>query len=561
MSVVTYGVETLRMCKITDFSSEAVFSEDNIDYLYTRHRVTVEAIASLDLESAGITLGVLEARIRRNLQVNRQPLTVYIGERPASGAADQGLADNADLLSDPTLVVGAPDLNAGPYCEHVGFFKHMGTRCALFNATFVAHDHFCGTGPSILSNRWKTDISIDQNKMTRLTLTGRLHANPRFNINADALREVVWRPIPAGFQPESASFTEDSTGLILDYTIVYAEKYQLPPYPFTTLEIDYNDTTTIGAITESELSISAESPKNISKATMLARFGQIVLSQFTSLGNQQGGDVLIAANVGGSMTSNRLHATLRIRRNDVRNAPAQGQFLPLDPKVFGRPIPGSPAFITDYLDRGTAMQRAVAAAWKYACDNGRSPPAGQQANATTPTADNDVIPTFQQTEPPSALNGVSDSNRSEPYKFYSGRIDYETKSGVFTMPLAQSVAGQSGSEKTAVHVRLHQPYSVKHIRHNAERHGNYPEMPKPDTALQGAALNRYSVEAAAPELGADLINYVYGASGEQVVSFDRELNGSEEPLTGGISPAFTMEVADSAIPTSNFRDDLVEEPA
>jgi hypothetical protein len=330
MSVVKYGAEALKMCKVNSWDMKAVFSEDGIDYLYHEHRVNVTAMIAADLE-ANEPLDTIIARIRQNLGCPRQPFALYLGNDATNdlvppdhgtrndppytrwghdgeqhgrsdsdqwdGVIDTGIntddpitgsesfkihsiAEGKEIQSRSVLVVDAPDIAGGPKAEVVSITELEGTRFAYLNCNFIANQSHCATPPAVLSNRWEVRHGLTQNRMTVMTFTGICIVNPARVVNADRAREIVIPPLPAGFLPVRADFNLSSDGRTLRYTIVYEEKYQLPPGPFIQIEASVGNSTSTGGVTQSEIRISGEAPKTVSKALMLQRMSQILLSRF-----------------------------------------------------------------------------------------------------------------------------------------------------------------------------------------------------------------------------------------------------------------------------------------
>jgi hypothetical protein len=606
VSVLVYGNETFKMCRIEAYETRNVFDESGIDYLYTEHRVSITAMVSADL-NPGMKLEDIIARIRQNLKCSRQTLDVFVGEDnsdtltpPDHGSSsseppephwghdgkrhgadqtqwdgvdddgvdeDQGdtkpkaLDAGVDRTGGKFLQISAPDIKGGPYCESATFSRISGHRTAIVTATFVAHQHLCGSPPIVLSNRWTTSASIDQNQYARITVNGRIVINPKLDPGgADKYRHLTLFLLRQNFIVESADFRLSQDGLTLDYTIVHKELYRQYPPDIMSLDAEYGENTEVGAITYADMTVTATAKRDIPKAVVLGRVAQIILSRL-DLAVPQGGafdpkekDQLLNASMRESLTENRITMYVRVRKPQTKN---QQLVMPLDPRTVGKELPVTKN-VADFKVRGTAAYDLIMADWKDCCTN---------ADFTNPlftSNSNSEFPMEQFTFSTGTLpepqpDKVSPENRQDPYKSYGHISEYEKITGVVTLPLGQSI-GSGDSERTALHVRLHQPYTKKHVRYSAERHNDWPGVPKAASPDNGGQITNSKIETEPPKLAADLNGFVYALSGQHEIIYDHVLDETQDEVVGGVNPMYTMEVADSYLPSGAFRDDLTEDP-
>jgi hypothetical protein len=608
MSVVQYGDETLKMCSIRSWDMKPIFSDDGIDYLYHCHTIDITAMLAADLE-ANEQIDTVIRRVRSNLGCPRQPLTVYLGtddtdakkppehgnddndppdnrwghdgERMADnpdqwkGVIDSGIneddsiADNGamnvhslkagmEIKSRPMLTVNAPDIAGGPKVEDVSVTEIEGTRFAYLNCRIVAHQSHCESPPGILSNRWEVRHGLTQNRMTVLTITGTCVINPAVHATADSVRDTLIPPLPLGFMPIRADFALSSDGLRSNYTIVYEEKYQLFPVPFTSLEAKVSNSTGNGAVTQSEILLNGEAPKNVSKELMLERMCQIIMSRFDI---RKEGDILVGANTEEYLFENRLSIIVRVLRKVVKVAPAAGQPIAIDP-TFNDPVPGVKAFVDDMPSRGTAFQKAIAAVWKQCCTNAEATNAYFQSPGSIVPHEGGSL-TFSKGElPPAEPNEISEQQIAQPYESFEQLIEYENVSGLHVLPLGQQMDGESSSGKprTTVTVRLHQPYTIKKVRSRGVRYNEWPQIPSPETGKDSETTTGSKIETEAPELQADLQTYKFAISGNHTIVMDHEKDYTTERVVGGANPMYKVPVADTTVPTASFRDDLADDP-
>lgn len=594
--IVQYGSEVLKACKLNSWDQELVFSEDGVDYQFTRHVIRVTGMLATDLDPA-TPLKDQIYRLRNTLSCPRLPLTLWLGDdtsdeaRPpdhgatghesgdegenGNGVDDSGV-DKLDpdystqggnwtvsalkagetILNNKMLEVPAPDVNAGPRVEGLAIHDIRGTRFAFVSCTFIAHLHACPLVPAILSNRWEVTTSIDEDELTRMTWSGVARVSPYVFTTADECRETLFPPLPAHFKPETREFRLSSDGLTLRYTITYREHYRLPSTPFAKLDVDYVESTDRGAITEAEIRIAGSASKSVSKAAMLQRASQIMLSLANLDPKAQNKDLLLSATIHSSLTKNQIALNVRVQKSNVAN----GVGVPIDNAIFGRPLLGSPDRMPDVGTRGTAMQKALAAAWKQCCASAGGP-ASLKLNGTPIQAADDTPQAFKFEDlPPPSPSQVSPGHQARLYRKAEQNVAYKTVSGLVVMPVAQQYEDASGNVHTAEVVRLHQPYTRKVIRYQAERYGQHPEIPTPNPSTPGAYVKSTMVEAEAPKLAADLEGYWYSANARHEIILDRHLDATQGDLVGGVNPMYQLPVEESYIPNSAFRDDLADDP-
>lgn len=117
MSVCKYNNVYLSLTKINSLAQEDVYSDDGIDYLYTKFDLDVNAVVNMDAKPAmsnaavdtAETLSVYIRRLRQQLLMPRQLLEVKLG-------ADSAIYNQATIGAlQNLLIVTAPDAKGGPF--------------------------------------------------------------------------------------------------------------------------------------------------------------------------------------------------------------------------------------------------------------------------------------------------------------------------------------------------------------------------------------------------------------------------------------------------------------
>jgi hypothetical protein len=108
------------------------------------------------------------------------------------------------------------------------------------------------------------------------------------------------------------------------------------------------------------------------------------------------------------------------------------------------------------------------------------------------------------------LPSVAKEHVVAPYEKAEATASYSHTSGYIVLPVAYMESGSSGSgsgaKETSVAIRLHQPITVKSVKHTGSRHGLLPEVfePKPGQYVRDdkSVVLDVARSISAPEFGA-----------------------------------------------------------
>lgn len=560
MSTLQYGTETIRMGRVLSFGVSAEMSEDGIDYICTRYDVEFQGVISLDLPGGGSTTAIAKA-LSASMTQPRKPIRLYVGGE-----------------SQPLLDIAAPDIYGGPVCNHIQFSEFAGTRTAICTASYTARVHDCSDIPRVLTNRWSMTHELDQQYYTKRILQGEMRINPYWKLNADQEREYAFRGVPKGSQMISGSFRQSPDGLRLAYTIIYQEKYQLPPGVATDIQVEYNENSEGGGITYAEMLVDVAGPKTASKAQLLQIANEIIISRFNfrapppaaAAANLER-DTLVGGSIREVMHENRVSVMCRVLKGQTTAIAAGG--MRLDNRIFGRAIPNAPqgkaAGIPIYGNEGI---RAVAAPWKMnVC--GAIPPAlfenaWDLRKFAEDFANTPIEYAVGELPAPSDTN-ISPGQIKAPYRVADIRTKHKKKTGIVPVPQAQKIpkeqaGGGGGSsneprDRTGAMIRLRQPMTYRWIRYNLERVGEKPDLPKV-TVRAGLTLIKHNFECHAPRLAADGFTPIYTARGSILVAAHGDIDIESEDIEVGIDPTTKFSWNEGVINPPQFVPGMVEKP-
>lgn len=406
----------------------------------------------------------------------------------------------------------------------------------------------------VISNRWSVKEDIGPNFYITRTISGRMKLTTA-NVPAHAYKAMVVPGRERGFKREEMSFTVDATGLNCDYTIVDRQVHTAAPTPAVAMSVTHTESTNDGVTFFSELSVRLTGGPDTPKPLLFLRMFQIADAKINlseKIGQSQDDNLVenftLIDHIG---EENIVEGTFRFRnfgdaaeiltklKTDTLGQPLE---LPAianaenpeetiegseyDPQVSRFPAlygynphdgvraPAVAFILSCYLQVPTDDRHAIA---QFDVTTGEE--GDDQSKAEIPS-----YTTVQTVEslPEEDRTEFSDSHRSHIYLFAKMESTYANDSLRVQMPIAGSTGG--GSADTSAVVTLARGLSQREIVIDAERVGEWPELPTPlETYLDGpirATLLRAKITPVGPCKGPDgrklvfriMASYVYALS-------------------------------------------------
>lgn len=285
MQISYDGIE-FKMLKMEEWTREAVFSEDGVDYLYDYHKIQCQCVLNegytdkLDfppvvnepdkieqqslsagsatrwngLKTAG---GYLQAsqpvvpgdkpplvqrstgapatlvELFKRLAVPRRQLVIWMDSDPNLALVEPQFRDN--ILFSP-LPGKKEDAQHGPSCSVMGMMGSIGNVTIPLRLMFETHIPTCNdpNAPIMLSNRWSISTTYDPDTYAAIHI---INGEARFRadllhqnqLSADTFRNQFLHPIPLGFKREQPMVTLSSDGTSIQYQLI--DKQQVLNFP------------------------------------------------------------------------------------------------------------------------------------------------------------------------------------------------------------------------------------------------------------------------------------------------------------------------------------------
>ncbi len=588
MSDVIYAGVKMPLVKINNFSQESIYSEDGLDYLYTKFSMDLQCLLTIDslkinsgVLPGGLDINQLIVEVRRLILQPRRKFRFSLGH-------------NASEIVE----VSGPDPAGGPFPKSFDILEIHGANAAIANFRIEAHaTDGCGDDDDILSNRFTVTNVYDQDLYATRTVTGKLVLRGKKDVNPDDFRNVVMPELPHEFRRKSMSFAVSSSGLELGYTIVDQEFFN----------IDRVSTTSSGTYTESveklgtklyvNVEVALSAPKNpakkFSKKLLISRAAEIIESRITSQ------DVVLSHQYTEDMFSNAITLSLRAWR--VPQGIGRFKFFLLG-ETLAKDLPDPSRDITRNLSdekvlvdgvqipfnddsfpathsadlsiRNKKIIKLAIAAWKEPCTE-RDLRDVQYVPFDEDLPETDLInPETLEIEVIELKEVVVPEYHSrfisEPlYTDASIEIDYSTTTRTLQLPIAEFIPRaldnpESKSPGLAfddnVFVELSRPTMTKTITWTFERSNILPDIPEPisdyvvpetGNQIRGKLLSK-TISPVSPELLADGKTRIFRISGTYVYGFNRVLQEKEKALDIGRTPWDPNSVTENVISPDRF---------
>ncbi len=233
--IVKYNGITLRVTRLLELSADPIL--DGPTYLYTRHKIAVEAVFSpgateyasglslytptpiLSIDGSQVGIETMKATVKHALSQPQRTLEIW------NGAV-------LYLISPPRVTDALSgdlhflicDANNGPIPIRVDVTEQRGQTTLLVRFVVQTDLNQCGQLPGMLSHRWKTQDVVDMDFWTIRRIEGRATFAPGVLAavgaqSADYFRSQINHPISDHFQRLNVTVELSQDNTQLAYTI------------------------------------------------------------------------------------------------------------------------------------------------------------------------------------------------------------------------------------------------------------------------------------------------------------------------------------------------------
>lgn len=534
---LTYNNVVLEMVKTNEISFEAIYTQDNQDYLYTRCYFDVQATVNPEAMAYVVAAGTLTAT------PGTLPTTTVKAIRHFLTQPGMILAVT-DFSGQTMLQVPADgqdtDVKGGPYPRVLQVISVNGSKTFLVRFTVEAFIVECPPGtdaPALISNRWSDQHVINQYHMCTRTAAGKAVFRQDFLKSSgqtpDDFRNVLFPDIAPGFQRTNVTVMEASDGNSLAWQVVDEEKmYDLGETDARTgssgiVRIDGDQgvrSITMGeglpcGETMNELHLRAYGNKYSNQWTMIQRLFSLTLTiipKLAILGQAVIQNVGIRRSLGSD--DKWVELTIQVRQLTVKEAQVGGLDLAtmeFDVGAIFTPQGGvNPNLPNDTGSRGSSIAQLVVSGLLEAC--GTPPEAGPPGTGETgsppppqgpPPAVN-VIPV--ETLPPFTTN-YADPPGGAPITMYTMNMNWIVDTGLIQCPVAGGgpTGTGSGPPPTSAVFRLRQPTSQLIVEGECESLYSPPMLPTMDPNDTNVLLLEGHVVPSSPVVVNDGVTAAY----------------------------------------------------
>lgn len=283
MSLLSYNGIYFPYGATTDFVQEALRDDlSDTDWYCTKFDISTQAVVNinyLQLLAPDLVNLPREGRgpadimdvIRTRLIQHRRSLAFTFNDRNLIPSVQNGLPGTVDAQNGPKP----------QYCK----IDQLTDTSFLITYRIIAHywenpnpssgsfDPTNAPGNVALYNRWSETMDINKMGYTKRTRNGKMmiRSDNVQGFIADQVRaQMCIVGVPRGFLRESASYTVTPDGLAIQYQVVDAEQFKMPPAPAFEARGEYIESTPLGgALRFGEVRIHLKADKVTSQATLV----------------------------------------------------------------------------------------------------------------------------------------------------------------------------------------------------------------------------------------------------------------------------------------------------
>lgn len=596
-----YGGIQLQVVKTNEIAFEAVYTQDQIDYLYTRVIIDIQAIvnpgATSYTQQGGIptsTPGTLPTTtveaIRHVLSQPRRQLVI------------------GDYLNQKMLAIPGDydcDVKGGPFPKVHRIVEVQGSRTFLVRWSCEANIIECPAGtdaPVLISNRWSDQHTINEYHLTTRTATGRtvfrrdyLEAAGKF---PDDYRSAILPPVNSDFQRTRVNIMVPPTGNELVWQVTDEERiYNLGE---TDGRQDNQGKVGSGIIriegtqgiqsipsgpngpvmpnTILVVELRALGSRYSDQWTMLQRILGLVATLVPKLGTDQGywiTNARVQRSLG--MTEKTVDVVFHI----LQQPPAILKAGNIDYSAFEPPLSdiakifaqndGNPNLPNDSGSRGSAIVAAMVQLLTVPCLD--SPPAESIAGgpldvpppSVGPAPKVIITPVDELPDVPSRYTRpINPEGGSSPYSHYQLNMNWEIDNGIIQCPIStiQSSSGPppAGTPTSAL-FRVAQPMAQLIVEGVAETLNGAPALPKMNPNDPNLKLIASRIVPEAPVIindgvtSATRVSFWYKFA--QIAAF----NPNNPQLSAGVLPWTTLTYGENQLIPTDFVSGIIDDPS
>ncbi len=540
-----YNNVTLVDLDLQSISQEPVYTDDGVDYQYTKVTLDFHGLINMQLQPATERFAEQPTntmnRIRKALLTPRKQLivTTWRGDT---------------YITSPALVTDSADAHNGPQPESCQILKWNESTWTIdykITTWIVECDPEKDEKPEYVAHRWKVSITIDENFYTKRIVDGIMYF--RSNIGTgpadvkadpDFFRPMVIPDLLPGFKRQEMMFTFQEDNLIIAYRITDQQVYTHGPPGSTRIEGSHTVTSNVppGGKYVEQIVVRLWADKGENKATLLGLAIQVALARFKA-GASSTDKIISKAILRDHLHENYVEVhieTLAGTQKDVLFGLAQ---FPADPTLMNyllfednagklkstdyssvneQPNPevrGNAAILVKkapYSNQGCSFTNI-----KHIAVVDKRPPTkvAQEENSTNiKVAKVPRLPTK-----PTHVAAPSDGVYTDYYVEQSYETDYHT----IQMPVASSLVN------TASFAILAAPTMKRVVKWSAEKTSTMPLLPFADSSNSNEVLLFSQIIPAAPGLMANAFDYIWRISGTYVYGI---IDPSKVQMSGGVLP-------------------------
>ena len=612
MSSINWNGVELQLIQTNRYVCTPIYSADGMDYLWTSHFYDFNCQFNPGASSYGPDGSAMPGyspsdsfhAVRHTLQQPRGTLVI-----------NQGGSD--PLIFSPRNVGGNSfpcDVNGGPFNRGVYVVKLGGEKTWSVNLkieTFMLECPDNSENPTMISNRYQQSSTISDDYMTTLITEGivifRQDVLEFAAANADAFRNQMLPPIPAGFKRQAIRVVVQPQRNQIAYSVMDQERFfdlgDTNPATGGSGVLDVNATyrcagvrtAGVGAMSSMTYETVDVHVKGYKTASMwmLTQYAIALARIKLPIGDKTAGFITQAA-ISQSLTDKSVSFQISMQLGAVK----QGNIGILNPKplrideVFPKQGGKNPAPPNDNGTRGYYEAELAVQSLKTACGfvkpfpHAKGPDdGGKYATidyALPPnvqvTVGNDYLPIKDyQFSDKQVAAAFTDYHIDTLYKTVTGQIfcpvaspsSSSSNSGSLNPAGAQPVGGsglQPGNSPTPSQkpevLTIHSPYTLMVVKGTAERINEPPLLPKSAPGygdVKNLKLLDRNVILSAPELLGDGETYVVRASFEYTYILLTPMDDASTYAVGA-SPMYLALDTDNQFVPENFVDGILPVP-
>ncbi len=552
---VVYNGITLHNVVTREWDQQVTYDESGTDMLYHTLKLSFEGIlhtqglpaapAWIAPEEGSLiakeTVPGLHNRVARMLGQPRRTLEVTIGEKvllrcePADSTPRDGYAARYSPFSSPDPVM---DANNGPKPQNVQVQQIVSDKILRISFSIEVSLVLCeptggGKPQKVINNRWSMTEQMDANFFITRIIRGRIRLFSSVMGSVHIRKNLVVPELEPGFRRERLEFEELPNGLEATYEITDKQVHTAAPYPATKITGTHTEATDLAGISSySSMNVRLEGPPNGDKRELMQVLFRVVDSRLKLLERERTQYIIQSgALVDHIGEKNMVELQIRVKttkgpRLRFINLAKHELGVPLklesiDGETYHPGVSREPDLYgyTPYTEGPRNPVRAFLhhCYLQSPCSPDHS--IGRVDQSGDPEDDGSENPypeiygskVGELEESPGDL--YDESHKEAIFTLCRAESTYVTKGARVQMPIARKVDGRRGTRDTSVILGLAGGQCQRIIRIEAERMGQWPEIPEPvdeytdgDGSLRGTLLEYWdrpmpptvSVDASTP---------------------------------------------------------------